>query len=669
MLHYRREESVLPSTTISNGMPLGTAGTIRNQLRQLPCTASATITALGGRKRLTKAILAIGVIHCLMAISSNQHDEQVHRAMSAKSSSNSAFGSEKTLPLELMQAIQQAGLASDSSTPASELTSDTSRSMAGAALHGGPTTADSLSSTKVARGPVGQDVPDPSEIPEAASHETAFIQNLTPGDPRDEEQSDGGDVDGDADSERNLGVFKLFGKSKEGDGNDSQSMGDPDGASDGSSEGAPDDASYLLHNLDPAEIQNMDAATLQKVLEVNHISPSVLPQFGSSDKADAVDEEEEVEMEEEEDNESPSSFEAAPERTSKPRPKKKETREDQQGFLGHKSTKKNSSPFKPYPVDDPGTTVLDGPSFDPKRGGDKEDMRQYGKESRGYGKDAKVPPPPQCVKAPRIPAPKQIPVRPTMNASYPGSGARLSWKLIRAITGLMTSDDAVDTNDLSKQGLVVSIKSHYPAHGSSEELFRPFYDVDRSVLLIRNPLKSMPSFLSYLYEQENGLENHSTRVPLEQWIEWRDENFHKELQSWVQHTLFWMEHNKPEDTLIMSYEKLIDAETGPKELWRLGLFLEESSGERLVQEKEDIPCVWDYVVNNRGDTSVNGKTPQSLRKGPKVFPYTDEQIDTMVHYLGSLGKIYPEQLGPMMDQYVVDTLAMKSSPQRAQAIA
>ena len=39
-----------------------------------------------------------------------------------------------------MQAIQQAGLASDSSTPASELTSDASRSMAGAALHGGPTT-------------------------------------------------------------------------------------------------------------------------------------------------------------------------------------------------------------------------------------------------------------------------------------------------------------------------------------------------------------------------------------------------------------------------------------------------------------------------------------------------------------------------------------------------
>ena len=114
---------------------------------------------------------------------------------------------------------------------------------------------------------------------------------------------------------------------------------------------------------------------------------------------------------------------------------------------------------------------------------------------------------------------------------------------------------------------------------------------------------------------------------------------------------------------------MIDAETGPKELWKLGLFLEETSGERLVQEEKDIPCVWDYVVNNRGDTSVNGKTPQSLRKGPKVFPYTDDQIDTMVHYLGSLGRIYPEQLGPMMDQYVVDTLAMKSSPQSAQAVA
>ena len=122
--------------------------------------------------------------------------------------------------------------------------------------------------------------------------------------------------------------------------------------------------------------------------------------------------------------------------------------------------------------------------------------------------------PKQCSSAPEIGPPKTEPMVPTMIASYPGSGARLGWKLIRPITGYMTSDDAVDQDDLAKKGVVIAIKSHYPAHGSNDELFEPFAEVPRSVLLIRNPIKCIPSFLSYLYERENNLDNHSTRVPL-----------------------------------------------------------------------------------------------------------------------------------------------------------
>ena len=227
----------------------------------------------------------------------------------------------------------------------------------------------------------------------------------------------------------------------------------------------------------------------------------------------------------------------------------------------------------------------------------------------------------------------------------------------------MTSDDAVDTDDLSKKGLVVAIKTHYPAHGSTDALFKPFHDVDRSVLLIRNPMNAMPSFLSYLYESQNGLDNHSVRAPLEYWIEWRDQHFEKELMSWVHHTLFWLEHNKPENTLIMSYENLISKQSGPMEFARLGEFLHISSGQPLAQQPEDVPCVWDYIVNSRGDMSTTGKTPQSKRSGgPKYFPYTDEQMDTMIHYLSSLSKLYPVELGAMMDGYVVDVIARKAAP-------
>lgn len=664
----RREETVLPSISDS-AINIGiSTGTIHRKLQRLPSIMSIITASLGGRRKITKALAILAVIHCLYTVSRDPNTSL--RRVTSSSTSTPFQSNEKTLPLELVQALHQAGLAGDSATPATALTSDSARSMTGAALHGGPTTADSLSDTT-----------KPGEIPEETDPEAiAYLRNMAPGDPNYEELESA-----EQDSERSLGVFNLFGgKSKmikDDDASDPASKGQDVAGKEGSvSDVDPADMSLLLHNLDPGAIQKMDAATLQKVMEVNNINPKVLPSLSDSSVLveGAALGENEVMSSSEGSSEAPKTVQgnALAESSSSPN-----------GFLG--------SPFKHNESDDIGTTILDGAKFDaakqtqPKQlesgvdlaslvkqfGGNEQDLAAALAQLNGNGNgnalntagasgstpsNGKPPPPPQCKKAPRIPAPKQIPVKPTMNASYPGSGARLSWKLIRAITGLMTSDDAIDTNELSKQGLVVSIKSHYPAHGSSEALFKPFSRVDRSVLLIRNPIKSMPSFLSYLYEQENGLENHSTRVPLERWVEWRDEHFHKELQSWVHHTLFWMEHNAPENTLIVSYERLIDPQTGPDELLRMGQFLEESSGQKMAQEIEDIPCVWDFIVNSRGDTSVNGKTPQSLRNGPKVFPYTDEQIDTLVHYLSSLQKIYPEELGPMMDGYVVDTLALKA---------
>eukprot|EP00554_Chaetoceros_debilis_P005612 CAMPEP_0194074574 /NCGR_PEP_ID=MMETSP0149-20130528/1663_1 /TAXON_ID=122233 /ORGANISM="Chaetoceros debilis, Strain MM31A-1" /LENGTH=792 /DNA_ID=CAMNT_0038754789 /DNA_START=351 /DNA_END=2729 /DNA_ORIENTATION=- len=285
----------------------------------------------------------------------------------------------------------------------------------------------------------------------------------------------------------------------------------------------------------------------------------------------------------------------------------------------------------------------------------KFDASGFQAEMRSSTSASGLPSVDSCTKAPWIPAPKRVPIRPTMNASYPGSGARLSWKLIRAITGHMTSDDAVDEGDLAKQGLVISIKTHYPAHGSNDELFKPFASIDRSVLVLRNPVNAIPSFLSYLYERSNGLENHSTRAPPEYWIEWRDKNFESALFSWVEHTLFWLEHNTKGNLLVIAYEHLINKETGPEDLARIGNFLAESSGIELPQTPQAIPCVWDHVVNSRG-----AEQPQSHRSGgPKHFAYTDRQIEMTITYLSSLKKMYPE-IGAIMDEYVVDTLAIQA---------
>ena len=56
------------------------------------------------------------------------------------------------------------------------------------------------------------------------------------------------------------------------------------------------------------------------------------------------------------------------------------------------------------------------------------------------------------------------PVTPTFTASYPGSGAKMTWNLIEAMTGLVTGDDF----QLNGHENMVSIKTHYPSHEGRE---------------------------------------------------------------------------------------------------------------------------------------------------------------------------------------------------------
>lgn len=249
-----------------------------------------------------------------------------------------------------------------------------------------------------------------------------------------------------------------------------------------------------------------------------------------------------------------------------------------------------------------------------------------------------------------IPSPKEETLEPTIIASYPGSGAKLTWKLIRAITGYMTSDDAVDLNDLSKQKKVIAIKTHYPARGSHEDLFAPYATVPRSVLLIRNPFNAIPSFHSYIYEQSLHLTGHSVRAPVDKWITWRDSHFEHELGLWVEHTRYWMNHHPFEHRLILPYEYLIKPGSGPIELKKLRTFLENKGQIQMRTDRENLDCIWEYIVVKRED---QGTKKGSMREGgPDVWPYTNEQSQQMKGALETLKLEFPGQLGLLMELYI-----------------
>ena len=64
----------------------------------------------------------------------------------------------------------------------------------------------------------------------------------------------------------------------------------------------------------------------------------------------------------------------------------------------------------------------------------------------------------ECRVPPALPPPQ--PIAPTFAASYPGSGAKMSWNLITGLTGVQTGDDWL-LNDV-EWNQAVTVKTHFP---------------------------------------------------------------------------------------------------------------------------------------------------------------------------------------------------------------
>lgn len=86
-------------------------------------------------------------------------------------------------------------------------------------------------------------------------------------------------------------------------------------------------------------------------------------------------------------------------------------------------------------------------------------------------------------------------IPPTYQASFPGSGARMTWHLVMALTGISINDDF----NHMKRGYekVVAVKTHYPlSHG---KLLKEDPTFRGAMLLLRNPISAIPSFFNFKY--------------------------------------------------------------------------------------------------------------------------------------------------------------------------
>jgi len=211
---------------------------------------------------------------------------------------------------------------------------------------------------------------------------------------------------------------------------------------------------------------------------------------------------------------------------------------------------------------------------------------------------------------------------PIFTASYPGSGSKMTWNLIEALTGFWTGDDWF-LNGRKKN--VVSTKTHYPHHAGRKVPFEA--DIQRALLLIRHPMDAIPSYHNYCYEVENSFRRHSTRAPVDVWIPWRDLHFEYELHIWKETIIYWMDAFQPNDRLVMFYEDIVEDTSGPSETLRLSDFLARTDSVKPVGE-ERAECVWHAIVkyhehmavqNNIEKTETN-IIPNSPRLGARYIP-------------------------------------------------
>jgi len=222
------------------------------------------------------------------------------------------------------------------------------------------------------------------------------------------------------------------------------------------------------------------------------------------------------------------------------------------------------------------------------------------------------------------PAPPDVPIKAIFAANFPGSGTKMLWNLIEALTGLPTADEwGYNYAD----GTAVAIKTHYP-HASGH---LPEYaeEVPRAIMLLRNPKYTFASLHNFVYEFRNNLPSHSTRAPEDEWIRWRDGNFEQILNQWYEFIVFWMDQYEPKDRLITAYEELVNPEYGAQAASNIAAFIAQNQNVHPIVA-ESIPCVWRSIVKYREDprfaqAAVQAQATEQATDQPQAEAQPDQQ--------------------------------------------
>lgn len=190
---------------------------------------------------------------------------------------------------------------------------------------------------------------------------------------------------------------------------------------------------------------------------------------------------------------------------------------------------------------------------------------------------------------------------------------------------------------------------------------------------------SSPSYIYIYTELINKLPNHSTRGPNKDWLEYREHpghGFDVQLKGYEAFATYWMEKYDDDrsNLLLLAYEDLTSQDHGPATAQHIADYLGETEGVEPI-ETESIPCIWETVVNYKNHPSPTSHEeednvevknrklrvsyadrydPASERSGPKVRPYTAENLQAMIDMFNRLMTKYShdEEFVSIMESYI-----------------
>ncbi|KAL7545366.1 hypothetical protein ACHAWF_008718 [Thalassiosira exigua] len=237
---------------------------------------------------------------------------------------------------------------------------------------------------------------------------------------------------------------------------------------------------------------------------------------------------------------------------------------------------------------------------------------------------------------------------PTALVSYPGSGSTLTRLLLERLTGIHTGSVYGDVSLYNNSGHqfwgefnitnVSAVKTHYPVgptHGPEFEYRR----AKRTVLLLRDPRKAIPSYLNYQYGDLIG-SKHDVQAPLHVWEDWRDETgrVETELQKWINVTKHWAEerfdHLNAEQVHVVLYENLTaDRASGVDALQSLVRFLDFGT-----VSDDAIACVWEEILGkNSQDKGIRRSKNYTPKFTAKQHFIITSGLQTFSDYIGTSG--------------------------------